>query len=173
MTGKAGDGEKQAGQELLMEKVLHGSEGYASNLDLFLEGKGVFEMAFVRHSLENNREGNELRKNGSMLELRELLHSRLQVVVINSPLTLTCLNHHIIHTLNQAHHRCEAELPLQEFHLQPREGRWPRHALEVDDASGMHEDIVCSRAASAIHRIVCHCKETATAQAGLSAPLAL
>jgi hypothetical protein len=35
MTGKSADGETVVGQELLMEKMFHGSEGYASHVDLF------------------------------------------------------------------------------------------------------------------------------------------
>jgi hypothetical protein len=77
MTGKSGDGETVRGQELLMEKMFHGSEGYASHVDLFLSGKGAFEMAFIRSEMENNREGNEARSGGFMLELRCTLHCDL------------------------------------------------------------------------------------------------
>jgi hypothetical protein len=76
MTGKSADGETVGGQELLMEKMFHGSDGYASHVDLFCSGKGLFEMAFVRSELENNRAGNESRV-GCMLELRSTLHCDL------------------------------------------------------------------------------------------------
>lgn len=74
MTGKKASGEKQNAQERLIEKMFHCSEGFDSHLLLFFRGKGVYEMAFVPHQLENNREGNELRKDGKMYELRSVLH---------------------------------------------------------------------------------------------------
>jgi hypothetical protein len=77
MIGKSGDGETVGGQELLIEKMFHGSEGYASHVDLFMSGKGAFEMAFIKSELENNREGNEVRPEGFMLELRSVLHCDL------------------------------------------------------------------------------------------------
>ena len=77
MTGKSGDGETNLNQVLLMEKIFHGSEGYASHLELFFEGKGPFEGAFTESELENNMEGNEERASGKLLELRAVLHCDL------------------------------------------------------------------------------------------------
>lgn len=78
MTGKTADGESTSGQELLMEKLFHGSEGYASHVELFFQGKGAFEMAFVRTEIENNVPGNERHASaGYMLELRSQLHCDL------------------------------------------------------------------------------------------------
>ena len=77
MTGKTGDGETNLNQVLLMEKIFHGSEGYASHLELFFEGKGPFECAFTDSELENNMEGNQERASGKLLELRAVLHCDL------------------------------------------------------------------------------------------------
>lgn len=74
MTGKTGDGEKKSGQEPLVSKFFHGSEGCGPCVDLFLSGKGAFEMAFVQSDVENNREGNYDRVNGIVMELCSLLH---------------------------------------------------------------------------------------------------
>ena len=60
----------------LMEKAFHGSAGYASVLDEVLEGKGDYNSLFNELGMENNREGNSLRTNGKMLELKELFHRR-------------------------------------------------------------------------------------------------
>jgi hypothetical protein len=73
--GRSSEGETTSGQELLMEKAFHGSEGYSSHLDLLLQGKGIFEMAFVKSAVQNNLAGNEQNAAlGYMLELRAQLH---------------------------------------------------------------------------------------------------
>ena len=72
MTDKA-SGESVAGQQQLQEKVFHGSTGYASILTSCLSGKGMAESLYNRLPIENNREGNENRSNGHMLQLKEVL----------------------------------------------------------------------------------------------------
>ena len=74
MSTKA-DGEKSEGQCDLMEKVYHGSAGYASSVDALLQGKGFYESLFFKHDLEVNHQGNEDRKNGVMLEIRPIYHN--------------------------------------------------------------------------------------------------
>ena len=72
MTEKAG-GESAAGQQLLQEKVFHGSAGYASSLTQFLEGKGDAAYMYNRIPIENNREGNAQRTgSGYMLQLLDI-----------------------------------------------------------------------------------------------------
>ena len=68
------DGMKQDGQSLLMQKCFHGSAGYASVIDAFMEGKGYYASLFQRLDLETNRSGNEHRKGGFMLELLPIFH---------------------------------------------------------------------------------------------------
>jgi hypothetical protein len=68
------DGANTATQLELMEKAFHGSPGYASVLDEVLLGKGDYAELYIKHELENNREGNELRTEGNMLELKETFH---------------------------------------------------------------------------------------------------
>jgi hypothetical protein len=75
--GEKSDGETTEGQNTLCEKVFHGSEGYSSVLDQFMDGKGVYEATFNALPLENNRAGNEMRSTGSMLELKSILHCEL------------------------------------------------------------------------------------------------
>jgi hypothetical protein len=74
--GEKSEGETTDGQHVLIEKVFHGSEGYASVLDMFMKVSGVYESAFLELPLENNREGNEHR-NGKMHELKSILHCEL------------------------------------------------------------------------------------------------
>ena len=73
MSSKA-DGEKTEGQNAIMEKLFHGSEGFASVLDAMLEGKGFYGNLFQRHELDINRQGNKYRTGGFMLELLPLFH---------------------------------------------------------------------------------------------------
>lgn len=68
---KAG-GETKSGQHLLQEKVFHGSSGYASVLETLLEGKGAYASMFDCLPIQNNREGNEHRTSGFMLELKDI-----------------------------------------------------------------------------------------------------
>ena len=69
------DGEKQGAQDLFMEKVFHGTEAYASNLDLLISGEEPYTSLYEFQELENNREGNEHRSGqGFMLELKEIFH---------------------------------------------------------------------------------------------------
>ena len=77
MTGMP-DGAATDKQITMMYKSFHGSTAYASYADNFLRGAGVFESAFNRVPIENNRAGNEARGDdgGEMLELKELLHCR-------------------------------------------------------------------------------------------------
>ena len=42
-----------------------------------MKGGGVFEAAFERKPIENNREGNEPHEDGAMLELKELFHRKI------------------------------------------------------------------------------------------------
>jgi hypothetical protein len=71
MKDKAG-GEGAAAQQSMMEKVFHGSAGYASVLTNFLEGKGDAANMFRKVPLENNREGNDKRSTNYMLELLDI-----------------------------------------------------------------------------------------------------
>ncbi|CAB9518732.1 unknown protein [Seminavis robusta] len=71
MTDK-GSGEVTSGQQELQQKVFHGSAGYASALDTFIEGKGYYASLFDRTPIENNREGNQERQSGYMLELKDI-----------------------------------------------------------------------------------------------------
>lgn len=68
------DGIKKDGQDVLMGKVFHGSAGYASVIDAFMDGKGFYASLFQKLDLETNRTGNEHRTNGSMLELLPIFH---------------------------------------------------------------------------------------------------
>ena len=61
--------ETAANQQLLQEKVFHGSAGYASLLTNFIKGKGDGANMFSRIPIENNREGNEERNGSHMLRL--------------------------------------------------------------------------------------------------------
>jgi hypothetical protein len=71
MVDKA-QGETAAAQQTLIEKVFHGSAGYASVLTNILEGKGDFAFMFNRIPIENNREGNESRSGSHMLQLLDI-----------------------------------------------------------------------------------------------------
>ena len=78
MSGKS-DGEGTEGQYHLCEKVFHGSDGYSSVLDTFLDGTGLYANVFNRTPIENNREGNEQRsldKDGMAFMLELLKHKR-------------------------------------------------------------------------------------------------
>ena len=68
MADKAG-GESAAGQQMIQEKVFHGSAGYASVLTNFVEGKGDGANMYSRIPIENNREGNGERSGSHMLRL--------------------------------------------------------------------------------------------------------
>lgn len=83
MESKA-DGEKTDGQMAVMEKVYHGSNGFASVLDAMMEAKGFYGHLFQKIPLEVNRQGNEHRTNGSMLELLPIFHLQEGEVFINS-----------------------------------------------------------------------------------------
>lgn len=69
-----GKGKKKDKQALTMEKIFHGSAGYASVLKHMIEGKGIYASMFEKSDLDINREGNELRKNGANLELKPIFH---------------------------------------------------------------------------------------------------
>jgi hypothetical protein len=71
MTEKGG-GESVAGQQILQEKVFHGSAGYASVLTNCLEGRGTAASMYNRIPIENNREGNEERTSSYMLRLLDI-----------------------------------------------------------------------------------------------------
>ena len=73
MSTKA-DGLKKEAQALVLEKVFHGSAGYSSVLDSLMEGKGYYASLFQKHDLEINRQGNEHRAAGVMLELLPIFH---------------------------------------------------------------------------------------------------
>lgn len=73
MTSKA-DGIKKDGQDILMQKVFHGSSGYASVIDAFIASKGFYASLFQVMDLETNRTGNEHRPSGVMLELLPIFH---------------------------------------------------------------------------------------------------
>ena len=73
MSSKA-DGIKSEGQMVLMEKVFHGSSGFSSVIDAMMEGKGFYGHLFQKVALEINRQGNEHRTNGFMLELLPMFH---------------------------------------------------------------------------------------------------
>lgn len=68
------DGDKKASLADTMQKVYHGSAGYASVLDLFINAKEPYASFFNIIDIENNREGNETRVHGVMYELNELFH---------------------------------------------------------------------------------------------------
>ena len=72
MTDKA-SGKSVGSQQILQEKVFHGSTGYASILSSCLSGKGTAESLYNRLPIENNREGNDNRSNGHMLQLKDVL----------------------------------------------------------------------------------------------------
>jgi hypothetical protein len=69
-----GKGEESRSQKIIMQKVFHGSGGYSSILDALLAGKGAHAHMYITSELENNREGNEQRRNGLTLELKEVFH---------------------------------------------------------------------------------------------------
>jgi hypothetical protein len=71
MTDRA-SGEQVSVQQTLHEKVFHGSAGYASILTNFMEGKGDAASMFSRIPIENNREGNDERRAGYMLQLKDI-----------------------------------------------------------------------------------------------------
>ena len=71
MRGRS-EGATTEGQHAICEKVFHGSGGYASVLQLFLDGKGQYASMFDRVDIENGLEGNELRDGQSMLVLKPL-----------------------------------------------------------------------------------------------------
>lgn len=72
---KKSEGATIGNQEIFMEKVYHGSEGYASVLTEMLDGKGSFVPLFNKMDIESNREGNNLRTRAAcMLELKEIFH---------------------------------------------------------------------------------------------------
>ena len=84
------DGAKTDKQCVIMEKVFHGSEQYYSVLDAMCEAKGIYSALFDRHELEVNREGNEHRKGGVMLELKPIFHNnagkkRVRIFMFNPP----------------------------------------------------------------------------------------
>ena len=75
------EGALSAKQIDIVFKAFHGSDAYASYSEQFMKGSGVFESAFDRKPIENNRDGNDDRSSGGtgtaeMLELKELLHCR-------------------------------------------------------------------------------------------------
>jgi len=72
--GKEGEGMKGKEQDRHIERTFHGSHGYASIIDKFLDAKHPYDECFNKLPLENNREGNDQRKDGFMYELKELLH---------------------------------------------------------------------------------------------------
>jgi len=72
--GREGEGLKGKEQDQHIGKTFHGSEGHASVLDKFLEGKCPHDQCFNKLPLENNREGNDKRKDGYVHELKEILH---------------------------------------------------------------------------------------------------
>lgn len=72
---KRSDGANQAGQNELMFKAFHGSEAHQSVLSQFVEATGAYASAFERYAIQNNREGNDTRTEGYMLELKESFHS--------------------------------------------------------------------------------------------------
>lgn len=74
MSTKA-DGMKTEGQIELMYKVYHGSAGYASTVSTMMDGKAFYAAVFDKLILEVNRQGNEERKNGVMLEIKQIYHS--------------------------------------------------------------------------------------------------
>jgi hypothetical protein len=74
--GEKSEGETTGGQHVLIEKVFHGSEGYASVLDMFMKVSGVYEFAFIELPLENNQERNEHR-NGKIHEVKSILRCEL------------------------------------------------------------------------------------------------
>ena len=63
---------KKSKQAVVMDKVYHGSDGFSSIVDKMINGHGIFAAMFEKMDLENNREGNEYRKQGYMLELKPL-----------------------------------------------------------------------------------------------------
>ena len=65
------EGSDRTGQESIQEKVFHGSEGYSSVIDQLLGGLGAYKEAYHHIPLQNNREGNEKRKE-VMLQLKTL-----------------------------------------------------------------------------------------------------
>ncbi|CAB9505600.1 expressed unknown protein [Seminavis robusta] len=71
MKDRAG-GANSVQQEVFMQKVFHGSAGYASVLDKLTTGKGAYASLFDRVALENNRQGNEERSSGYMLVLKDI-----------------------------------------------------------------------------------------------------
>lgn len=67
-------GMKEKAQDELAYKVFHGSKGYASVLDMFLEGKGPYASMFETVDLVNNQSSNENRSQPYALELKQLFH---------------------------------------------------------------------------------------------------
>jgi hypothetical protein len=66
------EGNDRQGQEQIQEKVFHRSTGYSSVVDQMLSASGAYKEAFFSLPLQNNREGNEKRKE-CMLQLKTLL----------------------------------------------------------------------------------------------------
>jgi hypothetical protein len=71
MTDKA-SGEKTEEQQAMMEKLFHGDIARSSILTSFLDGKGDAEHMYDAVAIENNREGNSDRRNGSMLRFLDI-----------------------------------------------------------------------------------------------------
>ena len=69
------DGADSERQMLLQEKACHGSEGHESVLHQLMCGKGKFQEMFLRLDIDNCREGNELRRDGAMLELKSFCNA--------------------------------------------------------------------------------------------------
>ena len=69
-----GDGLDLDNQKETLENCFHGSVGYSSTLDAFMEGKGWYAPMWIKHPLEINRENNQLRTNGEMWELDPKFH---------------------------------------------------------------------------------------------------
>ena len=73
--GDAADGADSKGQVKMMEKVYHGSGGYASVMDKFIKGEGEYANCFHKIPMQNNREGNEERSGTTeMLQLMTVFH---------------------------------------------------------------------------------------------------
>ncbi|CAB9531232.1 expressed unknown protein [Seminavis robusta] len=71
------EGATKEQQYAMLNNSYHGAENHMPLLETFLYGRPPYNVAFTSHDIQNNREGNDIRKNlrqEFMLELKDVLH---------------------------------------------------------------------------------------------------
>lgn len=98
----------------IIEKILQGTDGYASVADAMIDQKGFYAHLFVKHPLEVNRQGNEHRTGGFMLELKPLLHLQpgtfidgAERITVDRTLTHLILHRRKVHSTRSGLHAPE------------------------------------------------------------------